>query len=157
MRRAQGKVFGAVLVSCAGMALAACGSSSVPEVASATPLTTGSVSFSQTGNAAAHVQAGSVTYRLDDSGSLVVTLNVISTSATPQTIAVRASLYNSSGGVVGDATGAQIQVAPGKTAPVQLNGPAPQGTIASAVFELTAVASPTPLKNTPVPGGVPSP
>lgn len=156
MRRGQGKVFGTALAWCAGMALVACGSSSVPEVASATPLTTATVGFSQTGNAAARVQAGTVTYRLDDSGSLVVTLNVISTAAAAETIAVRATLYNSSGAVVGDATGAQIQVVPGKTAPVQLNGPAPQGTIASAVFELTAVASPTPLKNTPAPGGVPS-
>jgi len=144
MRRLHGKVLTTTLALCAGFALGACGSTQIPEAPATSPLTSGTVGFSQTGNAQAQIQQDSITYRVDDSGSLVVHLSLTSNASAAQSLAVRASLYDNSGAVIGDATGGQVQVAPGSTVQLQLNGPAPQGTISSAVFEVTATSSPTP-------------
>ena len=132
-------------------ALAGCGSSSQPEVGATTRLTTGSVSVKQSGTARVQIQQTSVAYRLDDSGGLVVTLSVTSQAGTAQTIMARATLYNAAGAVIGDASGGSTQVPPGGTTTLQLNGPAPQGTIASALFEVTAISSPTQIAGTPPP------
>jgi len=146
----------AFVAATAAAAAAGCGGSTqLPEAATGGPVTAATVGFSQTGNADAHIQQGSITYRLDATGSLVVRLSLTSSAATTQTIAIRASLYNSSGSIIDDAVGGQIQVAPGATTQVELTGPQPQGTIASAVFEVTATAAPTPLTNTPIPNGTP--
>jgi len=154
MRGLQGKVL-ALIATCAAAGVAGCGSSSQLPEASGSPLTTGTVGFSQTGNADAHIQKSSVTYRIDASGSLVVQLSLASSAAATQTISVRATLYNNLGSIIDDAVGGQVQVTPGGTAQVELTGPPPQGTIASAVFEVSATSAPTPLKNTPIPGGTP--
>lgn len=136
--------------------LAACGTStSQPEVQSSSPLTAQSVTVRQTGNASAQIVTSTITYQVDDSGGLVIHLSVQSQSGSAQTITARASVYDAKGNLIGDATGGQISVAGGSTASLQLNGPAPTGTIASTVFEVSNVASPTPTSTTPVPTGTP--
>jgi hypothetical protein len=85
---------------------------------------------------------GSVSYRLDGSGTLVVHLGVTSNASDKQTITARASLFDSRGSLIGDATGGQIGVSPGSTVTLQLNGPKPNGEIASATFEFTALPIP---------------
>ena len=145
----RGPLVGALC--CASLA-AACGSSATqPEVGTAPPLTAQSVTVRQTGNASAQIVTSTITYQIDDSGGLVIHLNVQSQSAAAQTISARASLYDAKGNLIGDATGGQISVPPGSTASLQLNGPAPTGTIASTVFEVSNVASPTPISTTPIP------
>ena len=134
--------------------LAACGTvSPQPEVQSAPPLTAPTVSVRQTGNASAQIISSTITYQLDDSGALVIRVSVQSQSAAPQTISARASLYDAKGNLVGDATGGDLSVAPGTTASLHLNGPAPTATIASTVVEVSNVASPTPPSTTPIPTG----
>lgn len=151
-----GKVLLPLLATCAAATIAGCGSSAQLPEASGSPLTTGTVGFSQTGNADAHIEQGSVTYRVDASGSLLVQLSVTSSASATQTISIRASLYSSSGAIIDDAVGGEIHVAPGGTTPIELTGPPPQATIASAVFEVTTTGAPTPLTNTPIPNGTPS-
>lgn len=137
---------------CGGATLAACGTAAPqPEVQSAPPLTAPSVTVRQTGNAPAQIVTSTITYQLDDSGGLVIRLSVQSQSASAQTITARASLFDAKGNLIGDATGGVISVAPGSTASLQLNGPAPTGTIAGTVFEVSSVASPTATNTTPVP------
>lgn len=144
-----------VAVLC-GATLAACGSSAAqPQAQSSPPLTARSVTVRQTGNASAQIVSSTITYQLDDSGGLVIHVSVQSQSASAQTITARASLFDSKSNLIGDATGGQISVTPGSTAELQLNGPAPTGTIASTVFEVSNVASPTPASTTPVPTGTP--
>jgi hypothetical protein len=145
-----GKAWIAVLAVSAGM-LAACGSASQPEAVSAMPLTAASVSVTQTGNAQAKLVATSVSYKVDLSGSLVIQLSVTSTATSPQTVMVRASLFNAPGTLIGDAQGSATQVAPGATVAMELNGPAPNGTIASATFEITNTSAPAPAVTTPIP------
>lgn len=140
----------------AGM-LVACGSSAQPVAQASPPLTAQSVAVHQTGNGAARIVTSSITYQVDDSGSLVIHLSAQSQSAAPETVTVRASLFDSGGNLIGDASGGQVQVPASGSASIQLNGPAPHGTISSAVFEVSDVAAPTPVVNTPVPTGtVPS-
>lgn len=136
---------------------AACGATTQPEVASATPLTAQTVTVKQTGNAAAQLDTSSITFQLDNSGSLVIHADVTSQATAPQTITARASLYDASGRLIGDATGGAIAIQPGATATLQLNGPTPHGTIASGTIELSNVAAPTPIVNTPVPTGPAAP
>ena len=147
---------GSLVAAVCGATLAACGTSaSQPEVQSSPPLTAQSVTVRQTGNAPAQIITSTITYQLDDSGGLVIHLSVQSQSASAQTITARASVYDIKGNLIGDATGGQISVAAGSTAALQLNGPAPTGTIASTVFEVSSVASPTPTSTTPVSAGLP--
>ena len=133
--------------------LAACGSSGQPQVQSSRPLTEQSVAVKQTGNAAAQIVPTTTTYQIDDSGALVIQLSIQSQSAEAESIAVRASLFDAGGGLIGDAAGGRVSVPPGSTSTMELNGPRPQGTIASATFEVTDVTSPTPVVNTPIPTG----
>lgn len=140
----------ALLLTVTAAVLVGCGSTTkLPEAPATGPLTSGSVQIKQTGNAAAQVDPASVTFQIDNSGSLVVRLRVTSNAGRPQTLAVRASLFDSSGGIIGDATGGDIGLPPGAPASFELNGPAPAGTIAAATFEMTAQASPTPTAATP--------
>lgn len=136
-----------------GVLLAACGTSAQPEVQSAPPLAADSVAARQTGSAAAEIIPSTIVYRIDDSGALVIRLQVQSESSAAETITLRASLYDAAGAIVGDATGGAIAVQPGSVAEVQLNGPGPHGTIASAVFEVSDIPAPTPVVSTPVPTG----
>jgi hypothetical protein len=125
-------------------ALAACGDdTTLPQVPSTGPFQTSSVSITQLGNAAATIDTSSVTFKLDDARSLVAHLTLRSTATSTIAVSVRGSLYDPHHALIGDVTGAQINIAPGSTTTVQLNGPTPLGTIASATFELTAKPTPT--------------
>ncbi len=129
----------------AAVALAACGDTvRLPEAPATGALTSPPVQIRQTGSALAQVDPSSVTFQLDDSGSLVVRLNVRSTAGASQTLALRASLFDSSHRVIGDAVGGQVEVAPGASTAIELTGPAPIGTIAAATIEVNTAASPTP-------------
>jgi hypothetical protein len=134
--------------------LAACGSTQkLPEATSGGALTTSDVDshINQTGDAPATIDQSSVTFKVDDSGSLVVRLRLMSSASSPATFAVRGSLYDSGGNIIGDATGGEVNVDPGATASIELNGPPPHGTIASATFEVTSISAPTPTPPTPAP------
>jgi hypothetical protein len=132
----------ALILAVVATALAACGDSiQLPQAPGQTPFQAATVAVSQTGNAPATVDKGTVTYMLDNAGSLVVHLSLMSTASTAQTFAVQATFFDTKGLIVGNASGGQVMVAPGATTPVQLNGQTPNGTIASATFEVTAVAA----------------
>ena len=134
-------------LGCAALLLAGltgCGNDTkLPQAPSSSPFSTGSVAITQRGNADASIDTSSATFKLDDAGTLVAHLSVRSTAATTITISIRGSIYDPQHRLIGDVTGGQIDVAPGSTAPGQLTGPTPLGTMASAVFELTAQPSPT--------------
>src|SRR5438309_9396542 len=100
MRGLVGKASMALVATTAAAAAAGCGSTQVPEAATGGPVTAATVGFSQTGHADAHIQQGSITYRLDATGSLVVRLSLPSSAATTQTIAIRASLHSSPGSIL---------------------------------------------------------
>ncbi len=130
-------------IACAGsllvVAMTGCGDETkLPEAPSATAFATSTVSILQRSNAAARIDPASVTFKLDDARSLVVTLTVRSTARSIIALSIRGSLYDPHHALVGDVTGAQINIQPNATAAMQLNGPTPLGTIASATFELTA-------------------
>jgi hypothetical protein len=134
----------------AASAIAACGSTTrLPEAPSTGALTATSVQVRQTGNAPAQVDPTSATFQLDTSGSLVMHITVTSTASGPVTIAARASLYDSGGKLIGDAAGGDVNLAANAPTVLQLNGPAPNGTIAAATVEVTSQASPTPTAATP--------
>lgn len=133
--------------------LAACGSSSQPQAQSSRALTAQSVAEKQTGSATAQVVPSTITYQVDDSGALVIRLSVVSRSPAVVAIAVRASLFDSSGALIADAAGGRVSVPPGSPASVELSGPAPGGVIASATFEVTDISAPTPVGTTPIPTG----
>lgn len=125
------------------IALVACGDDThIPPGPSATPFTTGSVAVTQDGNADVAIDTSSVTFTLDATRALVARMTVHSKDAKAVTIAIRGSVYDPGHQLVGDLTGGQINVEPGSTVNVQLSGPTPLGTIASATFEATAQPSP---------------
>jgi hypothetical protein len=125
-------------------ALTGCGDEThLPVVPTATPFLAGSVAVTQMGNADITIDARSVTFMLDPSRSLVVHLTLVSTAAAPVTVSIRASIYDPSHNIIGDATGANVTVPPNQPTSAQLTGPNPLGTIAAATFEVTGVAPPT--------------
>jgi hypothetical protein len=143
----MGRLRGLTGPACAGVLLIAgltgCGDDThLPQAPSATPFTTSPVSILQQGNADVTIDTATVTFMLDNSRSLVAHLTVRSNAATPITVTIRGSLYDPSHQLVGDVSGGQINVASGSTMGVQLTGPTPLGTIASATFEATAQPSP---------------
>ena len=148
MRRASGTL----LALAATLWAAGCGSPTLPQAPSASPFEAAAVRVTQTGNAPVAVDLSSVAFHLDDARTLVGTLTVTSTATTTTTILVRVSLYSPSGALVGDATGAQVQVPPGTPTAVPLAGPRPIGTIASATVEVSLPPPPT-----QTPGGGPTP
>jgi hypothetical protein len=110
----------------------------LPQAPSASPFTAKSVTIAQQGNADVSIDTSSVTFALDDTRALVAHLTVRSNAAAPVTVVIRGSIYDPRHQLVGDLTGGQINVAPGATVAVELTGPTPIGTIASATFEATA-------------------
>ena len=140
LRRFLGPICVAVLLA----GLSGCGDDTkLPQAPSTSPFSTSSVSVSQQGNADAAIDTSSVTFKLDDSGSLVAHLSVHSNAAATIAISIRGSLYDPHHALIGDVSGGQINVSPGSTTAVQLTGPTPHGTIASATFELTAKPTPS--------------
>lgn len=141
LRRLVGPACAACLLVAA---LSACGDDTkLPQAPSARPFATSPVSVVQQGNAAAIIDTSSVTFKLDDSRSLVAHLSVRSTATSTIAISIRGSIYDPQHALIGDVTGGQINVSPGSTTAVQLTGPTPLGTIASVTFELTAKTTPT--------------
>ena len=127
------------------LAVSACGSDiKLPEAPHTSPLKAATVPITQTGNGMATIDESSITYSLDGAGSLVVKLSLTSTAAGTQTFAIRGSLYNEDGTIIDDVTGGAVNVAPGSTTHVVLNGNAPEGTISSARYEVTGTSAPTP-------------
>ncbi len=125
--------------------LAACATDPrLPQAPSASPLTAATVPVTQQGNAPVSIDTSTVTFMLDNSGTLVARLSVRSAAAATSTVSIRGSLYGAAHQLVGDLTGGEVGVAPGATVTVLLTGPAPLGTIASATFEASSQASPTP-------------
>ena len=132
------------------VAVTACGDTSkLPEAQPTGSLTAGTVRIEQTGNAHAQVDPSTVTFQLDDSGALVVKMTIRSTSGATQTITTTGSLFDSNGKLIGNATGGLIDVPAGGTVQLQLNGLPPNGTIATARFELSNQIAPVPSGPTP--------
>jgi hypothetical protein len=133
----------AVLFAASAIALSGCGSTTqLPEVHTSAPLTSATVGVTQTGNATATIDKSSLKFMLDTIGALVVRFNLTSNAAHAQTLTVRGSLFDSSGTIVGDVTGGAVGVTPGAAVAIQLNGPAPNGTISSITLEVTQMAAP---------------
>jgi hypothetical protein len=124
--------------------LSGCGDTfGVPPTPASTPFSTITTAMiTQQGNAPATIDPSSVTFSPDDAQSLVVRLTVRSTAPSPITISIRGSIFDPKHQVIGDVSGGQVDVAPGSTTDVELTGPTPLGTIAAAVFEVTAQVSP---------------
>jgi hypothetical protein len=126
------------------VALAGCGDDTkLPEAPSSSAFSTSAVAITQQGNAEATIDTNSVTFKLDDSRALVAHLTVRSTATSTTAVAIRGSLYDPHHALIGDVTGGQVDIPPGSTTSVELTGPTPIGTIASATFELTAKPTPT--------------
>jgi hypothetical protein len=150
MQRRAGRLGGACALVVFGAALAACGSTTqLPEAPATGALAASPLPVTQTGNAAARIDPKSVTLHLDNTGGLVVHVSATSTAADAETIMVRGSLLSANGTPVGDVTGGAIDIAPGATVQLELTGPAPNGTVASATFEVSTAASPPSSAATP--------
>lgn len=135
---------GALAALLVALLLAACGNATrIPQTGGQPPFRTATVTVEQTGDAPVAVDRASASFSLDASGSLTVHVVVRSTAAVAVTVVLRASLFSPSGALVGDATGGSLSLAPGASQAVELNGPRPNGTIARAVFETTALARPS--------------
>lgn len=137
------------LLPVVALAVVACGDSTprVPQAATS-PLIGASISIRQTGDAPVRIVQNSATWGIDDAKLVNVTVTVHSTAGTAVTVAARVSLYDKDGKLVGDASGGQLNVQPGKDVQLRLTGPTPIGTVQSAMFEFTTIPAAT-----PIPGG----
>lgn len=135
---------GCCLVALLLMALSGCGDDTkLPQAVSATAFAASTVAVTQQGNADATIDTRSVSFMLDDSRSLVVHATLTSHASSMISVSVRASLYDPRHSLVGDAIGGQVKVQPGQQTVLSLSGPTPIGTIASAVFEVSGLPTPT--------------
>jgi hypothetical protein len=122
------------------MLLAACGEApTVDQASPRPPLQAAHVVVTRSGDGGVAIDPGGVVLRLDDARLLVVEVRVRSTSAGPQSIALRATATDASGQRVGEATGGAVNLAPGSESTVELSGPTPTGTIAAVAIEVHAV------------------
>ena len=137
VRAACGLGFGALLVACGDTA-------TIEEASTAPPLTAARVDITLTGDAGVTIPdpAHDVSFGLDDARLLVVALRVHSQATAPEVAAVKATLFDTSGLVIGDATGGTTTLQPGQDASFSLTGPAPTGTIAKATFEVHLTSVP---------------
>jgi hypothetical protein len=127
-----------------GLLLSGCGGpATLDEAANATPVAVPDVAITQTGDSDIGIPTGQVTFGLDAAGLLVVDLHLRSAAAAARTVAVRATVFDSTGRIVGDATGAAVMVQPGTDTAVELSGPTPSGTISAATLEVHTVPSST--------------
>jgi hypothetical protein len=126
-----------------GLLLAGCGGPPVIDQAvSQTPLAAANVTVTQTGDSDVTIPSGGVTFSQDAARLLVVDVKLHFTAAQPRTITLRATVYDSTGRIVGDATGGAVQVKPGSEVTVELSGPTPTGTIAAVTVEVHTVPAP---------------
>ena len=127
-----------------GLLLAGCGGPPVVDQAvGQTPLATANLAISQTGDTDVSIPAGGVTVSLDAARLLVLDVRLRFSGAQPRTVALRATVYDSTGRIVGDATGGALQVVPGSEVSVQLSGPTPTGTISAVTVEVHTVPAPS--------------
>jgi hypothetical protein len=134
-----------VLAPLAGGLLLACGGPPViDQVVNQTPLAVPNVVVTQTGDPDVVIPPGGVTFSQDAARLLVIDIRLRFTGAQPRTVALRATVYDATGRIVGDATGGAIQVTPGSEIPVELSGPTPSGTIAAVTVEVHTVPAPSP-------------
>ncbi|HEY2705061.1 MAG TPA: hypothetical protein VGL20_15365 [Candidatus Dormibacteraeota bacterium] len=127
-----------------GLLLAACGDPAVVDQATTRPpLAAPGVVVTQTGDPDIGIPPGGVSFRLDAARLLVVDVRLRSSAATPRLVVVRASLFDSGGRLLGDASGSAVDVPPGADTTVQLTGPTPTGTIAAVTLEVHTVAAPS--------------
>ena len=125
------------------MLLAGCGGPPVVDQAvTQTPLAAANVVVTQTGDSDVTIPPGGVTFSLDAARLLVVDVKVRFSAPMPRTVALRATVYDATGRIVGDATGGAIQVVPGSEIGVELSGPTPTGTIAAVTVEVHTVPAP---------------
>jgi hypothetical protein len=130
---------------CTATALVACGDTpTISQATTAPPLVAPTVDVTLTGNTVVTIQnpSSDVRFKLDDARLLNIHMVVRSTASTPQTVAIRASLFDAGGRLIGDASGGQLAVPPGGEASFDLSGPTPNGTIAKAIFEIRATQPP---------------
>jgi hypothetical protein len=126
-----------------GLLLTGCGDPPVVDQATTqTPLTAANVVVTQTGDTDISVPPGGVSFRLDAARLLVIDVRAHSAAPAPRTVVLRATLYDATGRIVGDADGGAIQVGPGTETTVQLSGPTPSGTIAAVTLEVHTVPAP---------------
>ena len=122
-----------------GILLAACSdTASIREASTAPPLTAARVDVTLTGDAGVTIPdpTHDVTFRLDDARLLAIDLVVHSQARASQTAAVKATLFDASGLIIGDASGGSTALQPGQDGSFRLTGPLPTGTIAKATFEV---------------------
>ncbi len=129
-----------------GLLLAACGDPAAVDQATTTrtPLAAASVVVTQTGDTDVVIPPGGVSFGLDAARLLVAHVRLHSNAPAPRTVVVRASLYDATGRIIGDAGGAAIEVPPGSDTTVELSGPTPSGTISAVTLEVHTVPARTP-------------
>jgi hypothetical protein len=132
-----------VFAPLAGGLLLACGGPAVIDQAvNQTPLAVSNVAVTQTGDSDVVIVPGGVTFSQDAARLLVIDIRLRFTGSQPRTVALRATVYDSTGRIVGDATGGVTRVTPGSEVPVELSGPTPSGTISAATVEVHTVPAP---------------
>ena len=139
----------ATMAAASAVLLAACGDTpQVSEAATTPPLTADKVDITLTGDRVVTIvhPSDDVTFRLDNARLLVVHVKVHSTASAAQTVSIRASLLDSTGKLIGDASGGALAVPAGGDVAFDLGGPTPNGTISKATFEVHVTATP---KGTP--------
>ena len=117
--------------------LVACGETPTVQEATGSPLTSAKVAITLTGDAGITIVDPNrdVTIGLDEARLVVIHVTVKSTAAASEVVAIRASLLDKNGTIVGDATGGALNVQPGGMATFNLSGPTPTGVIDHATFE----------------------
>ena len=124
------------------LAVAACGDSvKIPQAATGGALTATSVKVQQAGSGHARIDPNTVSFQIDNSGSLVVRVSVTSTASAPQTLTLSATLYDASNQIIGTAVGGNVNVPAGSTSVFELSGQAPAGTISSTTIEVSSRAA----------------
>lgn len=89
-------------------------------------------------------QIPDVTATVDDSGLLVLHIRVRSSAIARVNIALTAALLDANDLHIGEATGGTINLDPGKTTTIDLNGRRPQDTIASIRLAAKSQTAPAP-------------
>jgi hypothetical protein len=128
-----------------GLLLGGCGEPAVIDQATTqTPVAVASPAVTQTGDRDVTVEQGSVAVRLDAARLLVISLRLRSAAPDVRTVTLRATVYDQTGRIVGDASGGVVRVAAGAETGVELSGPTPSGTISAITLEVHTVPAPTP-------------
>ena len=123
----------------AAVLLAACGdTASIEEATTSPPLTASSVAITLTGDAGVTIPdpAHDVRFHLDDAHLLDIDLRVHRAATSSAVAAVKATLFDANGLIIGDASGGSTPLQAAQDTSFTLTGPTPTGTIAKATFEV---------------------